>query len=198
MPLFEGTQRQYYDASQSFTTNATQASNGVYELTFNPLPSAETEFEVYVDGVERNSNTFSYSSPNVTLNPTVAEGAVVVITQITQAEQLGRYQYIGIDDLIANFQINYVGEDKIINKVKVPQISFHVQRAIAELSYDTLRSEKSQEIEVPATLRMRLPHDYVNYVKLTWTDNAGVERIIYPARKTSNPTAILQLSLIHI
>ena len=89
MPLFEGTQRQYYDASQSFTTNATQASNGVYELTFNPLPSAETEFEVYVDGVERNSNTFSYSSPNVTLNPTVAEGAVVVITQITQAEQLG-------------------------------------------------------------------------------------------------------------
>ena len=71
MPLFEGTQRQYYDASQSFTTSNAQASSGVYELTFNPLPSAETEFEVYVDGVERNSNTFSYSSPNITLNPTV-------------------------------------------------------------------------------------------------------------------------------
>ena len=192
MPLFEGTQRQYYDASQSFTTTPSQASSGVYELAFNPLPAAETEFQVFVDGIERNSNTFAYSSPNVTLSPTVAEGAVVVVTQVTQEEQLGRYQYIGIDDLIANFQVNYVGEDKIIRKVKVPEISFHVQRAIAELSYDTLRSEKSQEIEIPPTLRMRLPHDYVNYVKLTWTDNAGVERVIYPARKTSNPTSILQ------
>ena len=94
--------------------------------------------------------------------------------------------------MVNNFIIAYVGLDKLIHKVKRTDIFFHAQRCIAELSYDTLRSEKSQEIEVPATLRMRLPHDYVNYVKLTWTDNAGVERIIYPARKTSNPTAILQ------
>ena len=65
-------------------------------------------------------------------------------------------------------------------------------RAIAELSYDTLRSEKSQEIEIPPSLKMMLPHDYVNYVKVYWVDNAGIERIIYPARKSSNPSAILQ------
>jgi len=39
---------------------------------------------------------------------------------------------------------------------------------------------------------MILPHDYVNYVKLTWSDSAGIEHIIYPARKTSNPSAIKQ------
>ena len=39
---------------------------------------------------------------------------------------------------------------------------------------------------------MVLPHDYVNYVKMTWVDDAGIERIIYPASKTSNPTAIIQ------
>tara|TARA_R100001594_G_scaffold48818_1_gene81706 strand:- start:471 stop:1547 length:1077 start_codon:yes stop_codon:yes gene_type:complete len=188
MPLFNITERQYYENSISFTATANQTT---FELTFNPLPTAETEFEVFVNDVELNSNQFSYSSPNVTL-PAQAAGAVVVIRQITQAEQLGNYQYIGIDDLIANFQVGYVGENKIIKKIKIPEISFHIQRAIAELSYDTLRSEKTQEIEVPTTLRMRLPHDYVNYVKLTWTDNAGVERIIYPARKTSNPKAILQ------
>jgi hypothetical protein len=36
-----------------------------------------------------------------------------------------------------------------------------------------------------------LPQDYVNYVKLSWNDN-GIERIIYPTSKTSNPTPILQ------
>ena len=39
---------------------------------------------------------------------------------------------------------------------------------------------------------MVLPQDYVNYVKLTWTDNSGVEHIIYPARNTSDPMPILQ------
>ena len=40
---------------------------------------------------------------------------------------------------------------------------------------------------------MKLPHDYVNYVKLSWADDGGVEHtIIYPVRKTSNPTALLQ------
>ena len=192
MPLFTGTQRQYYDSEISFVTTAAQAGSGIYALTFDPLPTAETEFEIFVDGVERYSSTFAYSSPNVTLNPAVAENAVVVVRQLAQNEQLGNYQYVGIDDLISNFQVNYVGEGKIIKKVKLPEISFHIQRAIAELSYDTLRSEKSQEIDIPPTLRMRLPHDFVSHVKLTWTDNAGIERIMYPARHTGNPNAILQ------
>ena len=34
---------------------------------------------------------------------------------------------------------------------------------------------------------MILPHDYVNYVKLTFKDSAGIEHIIYPTSKTSNP-----------
>ena len=60
------------------------------------------------------------------------------------------------------------------------------------MSYDTFRSEKSQEIEVPPSLTMILPHDYVNYVKLSYIDTSGLEYILYPARKTSNPQSILQ------
>ena len=65
-------------------------------------------------------------------------------------------------------------------------------RAIQELSYDVFRSVKSQEIEIPPSLTMILPQDYVNYVKLTWSDSAGIEHVIYPVSKTSNPTAPTQ------
>jgi uncharacterized protein (DUF952 family) len=71
-------------------------------------------------------------------------------------------------------------------------VAFHAQRAIQELSYDTFKSIKSQEIELPPNLKMALPHDYVNYVKICYIDNSGVEKLLYPTRKTSNPTAILQ------
>jgi hypothetical protein len=106
--------------------------------------------------------------------------------------EFGGYQFISIDDLINNFIIAYVGEDKMISKIKRTDVAFHAQRALQELSYDVLRSEKSQEIEVSPALTMVLPHDYVNYVKLTWLDDNGIERIIYPAQKSSNPAAIIQ------
>ena len=68
----------------------------------------------------------------------------------------------------------YVGEDKIITKVNRTDVQFHAMRAIQELSYDILRSFKSQEIEVPNTLTMVLPQDYVNYVKISRVDNDGI------------------------
>lgn len=107
-------------------------------------------------------------------------------------ENYGNYQFINLKDLINNFIINYVGEDKIISKIKRTDISFHLQRAIQEFSYDIFKSEKSQEIEIPPSLMMLLPHDYVNYVKISWVDDSGIERLLYPARKTSNPLPILQ------
>jgi len=105
---------------------------------------------------------------------------------------LGGYQFISLDHIINNFMIAYVGEGKIIPKVKRTDVSFHAQRAIQELSYDTFKSNKSQEIEVPPSLTMMLPQDYVNYVKLVWSDSAGIEHIIYPTSKTSNPNSIPQ------
>jgi len=104
----------------------------------------------------------------------------------------GGYQFISLDHIINNFMIAYVGEGKIIPKVKRTDVAFHAQRAIQELSYDTFKSNKSQEIEVPPSLTMVLPQDYVNYVKLVWSDSSGIEHIIYPTSKTSNPNSIPQ------
>jgi len=109
-----------------------------------------------------------------------------------EAGTLGAYQYVSLQDIINNFIIAYVGENKLLPKVKRTDIAFHAQRGLAEMSYDILRSQKAQEIEVPTTLQMILPQDYVNYVKLTWKDDAGIERILYPISKSSNPKAIKQ------
>ena len=104
----------------------------------------------------------------------------------------GDYQFVTLENIISAFKVAYVGENKIINKVSSVDIQFHAMRAIQELSYDVFRSFKSQEIEVPNTLKMILPHDYVNYVKLTMLGENGIEKILYPTSKTSNPFAITQ------
>jgi len=104
----------------------------------------------------------------------------------------GDYQFVTLDNIINAFMISYVGESKIISKVNRTDVQFHAMRAIQELSYDVLRSFKSQEIEVPNTLSMSLPQDYVNYIKVARIGSDGLERILYPARKTSDPFAITQ------
>ena len=109
-----------------------------------------------------------------------------------QGSSLGTYQFISLDDIITNFIFSYTGEDNLIPSVNTNTIAFHAQRALQELSYDTFKSIKSQEIVVPSSLNMILPQDYVNYVKLTWSDGAGIEHILYPASKTSNPTDVTQ------
>tara|TARA_R100001443_G_scaffold80258_1_gene87352 strand:- start:17743 stop:19173 length:1431 start_codon:yes stop_codon:yes gene_type:complete len=104
-----------------------------------------------------------------------------------QGNDFGNYQFISLSDIINQFMLIYVGEDKIVSKAKRLDVAFHAQRALAELSFDTFKSCKSQEITVPATLQMTLPQDYVNYTKVSWVDSAGIKHLIYPTTKTSNP-----------
>ena len=106
----------------------------------------------------------------------------------------GGYQFTSLDDIINNFIIAYVGENKIIPKVKRTDVAFHAQRAIQELSFDTFKSIKSQEITLPPSNTMILPQDYVNYTKVCWTDSSGIEHPLYPTKHTSNPLPIFQNS----
>ena len=109
-----------------------------------------------------------------------------------QAGNLGGYQFISLENIIDQFLIAYVGEDKIIQSAKRTIVAFHAQRALQELSFDTFKSTKAQEIVLPNSLQMILPQDYVNYVKVTWKDAAGIEHVVYPMSKTSNPKSIKQ------
>tara|TARA_R100000231_G_scaffold138492_1_gene116968 strand:+ start:755 stop:1657 length:903 start_codon:yes stop_codon:yes gene_type:complete len=104
----------------------------------------------------------------------------------------GNYQFTSLENIVNAFMVIYVGEGKLISKVSRTDVQFHAMRAIQELSYDVLRSFKSQEIEVPNTLSMVLPQDYVNYIKLVRIGSDGIERRLYPTNKTSDPFAITQ------
>lgn len=104
----------------------------------------------------------------------------------------GNYQFINLHDIINNFTAAYVGAGKILATTLGGDINYHAHRAIQELSYDTFKSCKSQEIVLPPSLQMILPHDYVNYTKITWSDDNGIEHVIYPTSKTSNPNTIQQ------
>ena len=96
-------------------------------------------------------------------------------------ENYGGYAYITLNDIINNFLIAYVGEGKLILNVKRTDVLFHAKRGLQEFSYDTLKSIKSQELTVPPSLGVILPQDYVNYTAVSWIDQLGVKRPIYPA-----------------
>jgi len=107
-------------------------------------------------------------------------------------EQFGGYQFVSLRDIIRQFQIGYVGNNKIIPHADKVDIAFHAQRALQELSFDTFKSFKSHQIDVPPSLQMILPHDYVNYTKLSWVDASGIKHPLLPTSNTSNPFEILQ------
>ena len=74
----------------------------------------------------------------------------------------GEYQFTSLETVINQFIVSYVGEDKIISKIKRADVAFHAQRALQELSFDTFKSCKAQELTVPPTLINPVPHNYVN------------------------------------
>ena len=104
----------------------------------------------------------------------------------------GNYRFVSMSEVVDSFMATYVGKGKICESVLSQDVTFHALRGMQELSYDTLRSVKDWEISVPSNLLLVMPSDYVNYVKLSWSDVAGVEHIIYPTSKTSNPKSIQQ------
>lgn len=108
------------------------------------------------------------------------------------SNEFGQYQFVPLKDIINNFIIMYTGEGKVISKGRRTEVQMHAKRAIQEFSYDVFKVYKSQEIELPPSLTIRLPQDYVNWTKISWVDSFGVEREISPTRVTSNPTSILQ------
>ena len=103
-------------------------------------------------------------------------------------ENYGTYQYVKLSDIIDNYMVGYVGDGKIIQTAKKSDILFFAKRSLQEFSYDTLKSIKSQELTIPPSLSLVIPQDYVNYVNISWIDNHGVKRPLYPNNNlTINP-----------
>tara|TARA_B100000768_G_scaffold172665_1_gene181147 strand:+ start:9970 stop:10893 length:924 start_codon:yes stop_codon:yes gene_type:complete len=86
-------------------------------------------------------------------------------------ENWGSYQYVSLKEIVTNFMLMYVGNDKLINNVERYNILFHSKRAIQELNYDSLKEIKILEMSVQDELRFILPDDYVNWVRISMYKN---------------------------
>ena len=125
----------------------------------------------------------------ITLGAAQAVGTYVKVQLKENAVQnnYGSYEYIKLNDIVNNFLVAYVGQDKLIPRVNRTDVIFHAKRGLQEFSYDTLKSIKSQELSVSDSLSIVIPQDYVNYVKLSWSDANGIKHTIYPTQLTSSP-----------
>lgn len=84
-----------------------------------------------------------------------------------ESENWGSYQYISLEDIVNNFMLMYVGNDKLINNVSKYNIIFHAKRGIQEVNYDALKETKILEISIGNDLKFILPDNYVNYVRIS-------------------------------
>ena len=86
---------------------------------------------------------------------------------IPEDSNWGSYQYVPMSDIVNNFMLMYVGNDKLVNNVDRYTVIFHAKRAIQELNYDALRNIKVIEQEMGDELKMVMPPDYINYVRIS-------------------------------
>ena len=103
----------------------------------------------------------------------------------------GSYQYVSLADVVNNFMLMYVGNDKLVNNVDRYAVLFHAKRAVQELNYDALKNIKVIELEMGDDLKMVMPPDYVNYVRISMLKNG----ILFPLVENRTPmsaTAYLQ------
>jgi len=200
-------------ASGSFpTTFSTNLAFGNYDPT--EVNYALNNFKLYTSPSGLPGTFLEYTTEYVVFNNTITLGTVAVpippaigtyvVVQLksldggnygngdafgtTVEDNYGSYEYIKLDDAIDNFMVGYVGDGKLIQTAKKSDVLFFAKRSLQEFSYDTLKSIHSQELTIPPSLSVALPQDYVNYVRVSWIDQLGVKRIIYPANNlTINP-----------
>jgi hypothetical protein len=215
--LITETNRQYYEGAQGFiaqlgTTEFTTTFNT--DLVFgswdpNEINYALNNFKLYTSptGLPGSFDEYilEYTVVNNTITPDtpLAVGTYVVVQLkildggnygdndafgTAVEENYGSYSYISLNDIINNFMVAYVGTGKLIGAAKRTDVIFHAKRGMQEFSYDTLKSIKSQELNIPPSLSVVIPQDYVNYVKMSWIDHHGVKHPIYPVNAlTTNP-----------
>ena len=198
MGLITENNAHYYSGQQGYVSaaNATNVSiKWVGDTILKPTIQGvqNSNYQVFINNQLKTETTdYTLVGDSVVVS-TVSTNDVVIIQLVESARQenYGSYAYTKLDDIINNFLVAYVGDGKMILSAKRTDIVFFAKRAMQEFSYDTLKSVRSQEIDIPPSLSIPIPQDYVNYVNISWIDRSGIKHIIYPTTLTSNPTSVL-------
>jgi len=196
MGLITENNAHYYSGQQAYVSDAT-SSNVSIKWTGDTIlkPTIQgtqnSNYEVFKNNILLTENT-NYTLLNgvITITGSLALNDVIIIQlkQRAREENYGGYAYISLNDVINNFIVAYVGDDKLIPRVNRTDVMFHAKRGLQEFSYDTINSIKSQELTVPLNLSIPIPQDYVNYVSMSCVDEHGLVRPIFPNSVSKAPT----------
>tara|TARA_R110002074_G_scaffold71519_2_gene165312 strand:+ start:842 stop:2053 length:1212 start_codon:yes stop_codon:yes gene_type:complete len=217
--LITETNEQYYAGAQRFLSDgsgqitATFNTDLVFSTSNTALPEyALNNFQIYTSATNNPGSYTEYTGTYTVLNNTITftlapAAGLYIVVQLKSLEggsfgneqaigtavqeNYGSYGYTSLNNIINGFIATYVGEHKLIPDVKRTDVIFHAKRGLQEFSYDTLKSIKSQELTIPASLSVIIPQDYVNYVNISYIDALGVKHPIYPANNlTMSPSEI--------
>jgi len=196
MGLITENNAHYYSGQQTYVYPASGGSNNITwkgDVTLEPTISGvqNSNYEVFKNNTLLTETTnYTLSNGIVTIIGSLSTNDVIVIQlkQRAREKNYGGYAYISLDEVINNFIVAYVGEDKLIPRVKRTDVIFHAKRGMQEFSYDTINSIKSQELTVPLNLSIPIPQDYVNYVSMSCVDENGLVRPIFPNSVSKAPT----------
>ena len=72
----------------------------------------------------------------------------------SNAANHGKAQFVTLDNIINNFMLFYVGDEKVLNNVNRYDVVFHAKRCVQELNYDAFRNVKALELTIDPSKRL--------------------------------------------
>lgn len=104
----------------------------------------------------------------------------------------GNYQYVTLNQMVDNFIMNYIGDDKLLSNVKRHNVLFHLKRGVRELHYDAVREVRGLELELNDSLILTLPNDFVGLVRVSFVGKDGLLYVLSRDTRTAIGRAYLQ------
>lgn len=88
-------------------------------------------------------------------------------TYYSNPDNWGSYQDTSLSELVTNFMLIHAGNDTLVGKTTRGKVLFYAKQAIQTYNYDAAREPRVFEYIVQDDLKMILPHDYINYIRIS-------------------------------
>lgn len=86
--------------------------------------------------------------------------------------QFGDYQYSTLEEIVNNFMYEQ-DDDSYVSQVDRGRVALFGKKGVRELYFDVVNEIISIELDLNPQLTIALPHDYINYTRISWVDVRG-------------------------
>lgn len=88
------------------------------------------------------------------------------------SDNFGEYQYTSLEEMVNNFMYE-IDDDSYIAQTDRNRVALFGKKGVRELYYDVVNEVIAIELDLNPALTIALPHDYIQYVRISWVDTAG-------------------------